>query len=251
VRILREAQRRKFELPDMMLMPYLIAFLNRDEQGMRSALAAAKQKPEAEDWITHAESLVEAYNGHMPEARTLSRRAVDLARQSHQDERAALYLAAAAVRESFLGGADEARRLAKEALGLSTNRDVEYGAAFALVKSGFPAEAEPLIADLEERFPEDSFVKFTYVPVLRALIAIGRRQPATALALLEPAVPYELGIPGSWAGFFGDMYPAYVRGEAYRAAGETTKAAAEFQKIKGHPALVFADPVARAVEASH
>jgi tetratricopeptide (TPR) repeat protein len=251
VRIFREAQRRKFELPEMMLMPYLMAFISGDAQGMQSALAAAKQKPEAEDWITHAESLVEAYNGHLPEARTLSRRAVDLARQTHQDERAALYLAAAAVRESFSGDAAEARRFGKEALSLSTNRDVEYGAAFALVKSGFPAEAEPLIANLEKRFPEDTYVKFTYLPVVRALIAIGRRQPAVALSLLEPATPYELGMPGSWSGFFGSLYPAYVRGEAYLAAGNTAKAGAEFQKIKDHRAVVFADPVARAVEASH
>jgi serine/threonine protein kinase/predicted Zn-dependent protease len=248
VRVFREAQRRKFELPDMMLMPYLMAFINGDAQGMREALAAAKQKPEAEDWITHAESLVEAYNGRLPEARTLSRRAVDLARQSHQDERAALYLAAAAVRESFLGDAAEASRLSNEALRLSTNRDVEYGAAFALVKSGFPAEAEPHIANLESAFPEDTYVKFTYLPVLRALIAVHRRQPAVALALLEPAMPYELGIPGSWSGFYGCLYPAYVRGEAYRAAGDAAKAEAEFQKVKDHPAVVFADPVARALQ---
>jgi len=248
VRVFREAKRRKFELPDMMLMPYLISFINKDAQGMREALAAAKQKPEAEDWITHAESLVEAYNGRLDKARTLSRRAVDLARQSHQEERAALYLAAAAVRESFLGDAAEARRLGKEALNLSANRDVEYGAAFALVKSGFPAEAEPLIARLESGFPEDTYVKFTYLPVLRALIAVGRGQPAAALALLEPATPYELGIPGSWNGFFGSLYPAYVRGEAYRAAGDSAKAAAEFQKIKDHPAVVFADPVVRALQ---
>jgi hypothetical protein len=119
----------------------LIAFIKGDTQGMRASLATAKQKPEAEDWITHAESLVEAYNGHLPEARTLSRRAVDLSRQSDQNERAAPYLAAAAVREAFLGNTAEAHRLGKEALSLSTNRDVEYGAAFAFVKAGFPTEA--------------------------------------------------------------------------------------------------------------
>jgi len=154
------------------------------------------------------------------------------------------------VRESFLGDSAEARGLAKEALSLSTNRDVAYGAAFAFVKSGSPAEAEPLIADLEKRFPEDSYVKFTYVPVVRGLIAIGRREPAVALALLEPAVPYELGITGSWNGFYGSLYPAYVRGEAYRALGDAAKSAAEFQKIKDHRAVVFADPLARAVHTS-
>ena len=243
VRVFREAQRRKFELPEMMVMPYYIAFLNGDAQAMQSAAAAAKRKPESEDWITHAESAVAAYNGRLPEARTLSRRAVDLARQSHQDERAALYLAAAAVRESFLGDAAEARRVAKQALTLSTNRDVQYGAAFALAKSGFPAEAEPLLANLEHRFPEDTYVKFTYLPVVRGLIAVRKQQPTAALGLLEAAAPYELGIPGSWVGFFGSLYPAYVRGEAYLAAGDSSRAAAEFQKIIANRAVVFVDPV--------
>jgi hypothetical protein len=57
-------------------------------------------------------------------------------------------------------------------------------------------------------------------------------------------------MPGSWNGFFGGLYPAYVRGEAYLAAGDAAKAAAEFQKIKDHPAVVFADPVARALQTS-
>ena len=243
LRVFREAQRRKFEMPDLMIMPYYIAFLNGDAQAMQSTAAAAKQKPESEDWITHAESVVAAYNGRLPEARTLTRRAADLARQSHQDERAALYLAAAAVRESFLGDAAEARHAAREALTLSTNRDVQYGAAFALAKSGFPAEAEPLLANLERRFPEDTYVKFIYLPVVRGLIAVRKQQPVAALRLLEAAAPYELGIPGSWAGFFGNLYPAYVRGEAYLAAGDSPRAAIEFQKIITNRAVVFADPV--------
>jgi len=247
VRAFEEARRRGFEATDMLLLPYAIAFLKGDAQGMKAALAVGKQKPETEDWITHAESLVEAYKGNMEESRRLSRRAVGLARQSHQDERAALYMAGAAVREAFLGDAVEAQHLAREALLVKNNRDVAYGAAFAFVKSGAPAEAEPLMADLEKSFPEDSFVKFTYVPVIRAMIAIGKHQPAVALSLLEPSLPYELGVPGSWSGFYGCMYPTHVRGEAYLAAGDRAKAAAEFKKIKDHPAVVLFDPLGKAV----
>ena len=39
------------------------------------------------------------------------------------------------------------------------------------------------------------------------------------------------------------MYPAYVRGEAYRAEGKRKEAAAEFQKFVDHPGIVIADPV--------
>jgi hypothetical protein len=55
-----------------------------------------------------------------------------------------------------------------------------------------------------------------------------------------------LGTPGSWFGFFGHIYPAYVRGEGYLAAHRGAEAASEFQKILVHPGLVFSDPVGAA-----
>jgi tetratricopeptide (TPR) repeat protein len=44
-------------------------------------------------------------------------------------------------------------------------------------------------------------------------------------------------------GFFGGLYPAYVRGQRYLALGQGDKAAAEFQKIIDHPGVVYADSV--------
>ena len=52
------------------------------------------------------------------------------------------------------------------ALELSKDREVEYGAAFALALSGDSSHAEALADDLENRFPEDSSVRFSYLPVL-------------------------------------------------------------------------------------
>jgi len=39
------------------------------------------------------------------------------------------------------------------------------------------------------------------------------------------------------------LYPTYVRGEAFLAAGQGSPAAAEFQKILDHPGLMLNDPV--------
>ena len=54
----------------------------------------------------------------------------------------------------------------------------------------------------------------------------------------------------SWAcraaasiGFFGALYPVYVRGEAYLAAHQGAEAAAEFQKILDHRGIVVSDPI--------
>jgi hypothetical protein len=53
-----------------------------------------------------------------------------------------------------------------------------------------------------------------------------------------------LGFPGStYVGFFGGLYPIYVRGQAYMAAHQGVEAAAEFQRIVDHPGIVFSDPV--------
>ena len=46
------------------------------------------------------------------------------------------------------------------------------------------------------------------------------------------AIPYDFAMPGTaFFAKFGGLYPAYVRGEAYLAAGRGQEAAAEFQKI--------------------
>src|SRR5207249_7513933 len=117
------------------------------------------------------------------------------------------------------------------ALALSRGRDVEYGVALALALSRDSSQSQALADDLEKRFPEDTFVKFNYLPALRALLALNRSEPSTAIELLQIASAYELGVPASTFAFFGTLYPVYVRGEAYLAAHQGTEAAVEFQKI--------------------
>jgi Tfp pilus assembly protein PilF len=47
----------------------------------------------------------------------------------------------------------------------------------------------------------------------------------------------------SFFGFFGGLYPAYLRGEGYLALHRWRQAKMEFQKILDHPGLVVADPI--------
>jgi hypothetical protein len=68
--------------------------------------------------------------------------------------------------------------------------------------------------------------------------------PSKAIELLQIAVPYELGTPRSAIhGFFGALYPVYIRGLVYLAAHQGAEAAAEFQKIVDHRGIVTSDPV--------
>ena len=169
---------------------------------------------------------------------------MDLAKQSAHRERAALFDTGPALWEAFLGNAPAARRKAADALELSRDREVEYGTAVALAVAGDSGRSQTIAADLERRFPEDTAVQFSYLPVLRALLALNHGEPAKAIELLQLAVPYELGAPPSaFFGFFGALYPAYVRGEAYLAAHQGVYAAAEFQKILDRRGVVINDPI--------
>jgi tetratricopeptide (TPR) repeat protein len=110
--------------------------------------------------------------------------------------------------------------------------------------SGEAAKSQALAADLERRFPEDTCIRFNYLPVLRARFALNHGDALQALTLLQAAVPYELGVPrSSVSGQFGALYPAYMRGEAYLAARQGAKAAVEFQKILDHRGIVGSDPI--------
>jgi tetratricopeptide (TPR) repeat protein len=94
-----------------------------------------------------------------------------------------------------------------------------------------------------KRIPEDTTVQFNYLPTLRAKLALMHSNPQQALNDLELAAPYELGLPA--IGFYNwpNLYPAYVRGEAYLAARQGNQAAAEFQKILDHRGIVLNEPI--------
>src|SRR5262245_46436088 len=73
-----------------------------------------------------------------------------------------VYRPARAVWEAVYGNAAEGKRSATEALEPSKGREVQYATGLALAFSGESSRSEVLAGDLEKRFPEDAFVKFTY-----------------------------------------------------------------------------------------
>ena len=243
-KIFQQASERKVLIPEMLEQRYDLAFLRGDKAEMERQVALAKGKSGAEAWMSDHEALVLAYSGHLQEARRMSGRAVDLAHQPDQREEAALLETGATLWDAFFGKASAARQGAKEALKLSKGRDVEYGAALALALSGDSSPAQTLADDLGKRFPEDTSVRISYMPSLRALLALNRGEPSKAIEVLQAAAPYELGVPLSWLiGSFGALYPVYVRGEAFLKAHQSAEAATEFQKILDHRGIVGPDPI--------
>jgi tetratricopeptide (TPR) repeat protein len=244
--LLREASERKIKVIEFSLLRYFIAFLRNDDTAMEMESAQRKAELEAQGSFEHQEALTLAYQGRLSEANMLSARAVNLARQGGLVGRAAIFEGAAAAWNALFGNRTEALRSAAAALSLFRSRDADYGPAFALALLNESAQARDVAAELAQRYPQDTSVQFSYLPVLRALEALNENNAAKALEITHAAAPYDLAVPGTayFTGcFFGALYPVYVRGLAYSRLGRPNEAAAEFQKIVNHPSITLNDPI--------
>jgi tetratricopeptide (TPR) repeat protein len=242
---LQRVSERKLEIPESLPLRYIIAALKGDQGQMDQAAGRAKGMRQAEHWMAHEEALALARSGRLQAARRSSNRAMDLAVQEGDREMSAAYQAARAVWEAVYGNTGEGNRDTMAVLELSKGRDVEYAAGLALAFAGGSSRSEALAEDLYKRFPEDTFVKFTYVPVLRALSALEHGKPTDSVERLHVALQYELAVNGlnfnRW--YLGGLHSAYVRGEAFTAAHRYAEAASEFQKILDHRGIVGLDPI--------
>jgi tetratricopeptide (TPR) repeat protein len=202
---------------------------------MAKQVAWSAGKPGVEDALLSLEAGTAAYSGRIAEARKFSRRAVTLAETVGQKEVAAAYESTAAVREGLFGNTVQARQGAVAALTVSNGRDVQFLAALALALSGDMLRAQALADDLAKRFPADTIVQFSFLPRIRAQLALNQNQAPKAVEVLQAVLPYELGT--------GAGLPIYMRGEAYLAAHQHIEAAAEFQKILDHRGIVVNEPI--------
>lgn len=237
---LQRAVDRKLDGPTLAVMRYQIAFLKGDHAGMDREVTRAKGTS-AEHSLSGQYANVLAYSGRLQAANQIAQRAADLAQKAEDRESAARAETGIAVRDAFCGDAPGARSHALAALTLSSGREVQYGAALSLALAGDSSRAEALAADLEKRFPGDTSVQFSYLPVIRAGLLL-QKSPQRAIEALQTAAPYELGEPRStFYGYFGALYPVYLRGVAYLAAHQGPAAAVEFQKILDHRGIVLDD----------
>jgi eukaryotic-like serine/threonine-protein kinase len=127
--------------------------------------------------------------------------------------------------ESYVGNYALARELCRQAGQASEDSvDAFDYCAKALGEAGEAARAEVLAAKKDRLHPEDTRNLKMCLPEIRSIIERKRGNAVKAVELLAPVVQYEQGtseIP-------------YNRATAYLAAGESRKAAAEFEKIIGY-----------------
>ena len=238
----REARARNLDgsLGDVL---YEIAFYRNDAAEMaRQADRAAHKLGEA-DLFLALEADTAAYSGHLQKARELSLRAAQSAQQEQEKEVATTYLAVSAFREGLFGNVAVARQQTPDLGAGPLGRDLGFAVALAFSYAGDAKRAQAVAERLNKQFPEDTILQFNYLPALRGKLGLLRANPQDALHSLNVAVPYELGLPALSFYNWPNLYPVYVRGEAYLAAHQGREAAAEFQKILDHRGIVLNEPI--------
>jgi len=218
---------------------YEIAFYRNDSAEMERQVASVGGKTGQEDLLLELDADTEAYYGHLERARELSRRAAASAERAGQKETATDYRAVSALREALFGNAARARQIFTVARG----RESAFAAAIGLAYIGETRHAQVVADDLNRRFTQDTTMQFNYLPAVRAKVALNRTNPQDALQVLEAAEPYELGLQSRSFYNWPNLYPVYVRGEAYLHAHQGHEAAAEFQKILDHRGIVLNEPI--------
>ena len=234
----QQAQARKLDNYLIHQDLYALAFLRTDSQAMAEQQRWFMGKPEENDGLALA-SDTEAYAGHLHKARELTKQSIDSAIRADSKETGAIWEEIAAQREAAFGNATDAKQEAAQGLKLyPVSQGVEVEAALAFAMAGDTTRAESLAQDLNQRFPLDTQMQSLWLPSIRAQLALNKKNPAPVLYTLQPASPIELGSIA-----FGNntscLYPTYIHGQAYLAAGQGSGAADEFQKILDHSGIVW------------
>ncbi len=233
-----QAQTLHIDSPLIHAYLYYADFVRRDAVGMEIESKQLMGKPGWEDSMLYFEADTAAYAGQFVKARELMRRATESAQNADERETAATYQAISAVHDAVVGNTGVAKQQIQAALALSQGKEVEAVSAIALALIGESEQSRRIADKLNKQFPEDTTMQFNYLPTIRAAAGLRKGDAEKAVQALAPAVPYELGRgPQVW------LYPIYLRGEAYLAAGQGMAAAAEFQTILNHPGVVLNEPI--------
>ncbi|MGZ4732751.1 MAG: protein kinase domain-containing protein [Terriglobales bacterium] len=218
---------------------YAAAFIGQDSQGMAEQAAWFRSQPDSEHFGMALHSDTQAYSGHLNKARDLTRQAIASAVRTDSRENAAIWQDNQALREAAFGNLAEARRNAEAALKLEPgSQSVQLEAALGLAMAGENARAESLARDLDHHFPLDTQVQSLWLPAIQAQLEFNRKNPAAAIDRLEASTRIDLG-QVQFINNISCLYPVYIRGRAYLAAGKGSEAAAEFQKILDHSGIVW------------
>jgi serine/threonine protein kinase/predicted Zn-dependent protease len=225
-RMYEQAKGQGVEAGEITRIAYLLAFVEGDNPTMAQMVDLLEHQPGYENAAVLARAQSKTYYGQVRDSRSLFQVLLDTAQREKKNDTVGTIHAGMAVDDALLGFTARSQQHAEVA-----SRYGAEGAALAFALAGNSSEALRLSKPLTARAESDPNLRNVRLPELAAVIEINRRNPTRAIELLEPVKRYEQGwIDSYWA--------AYLRGQAYLAAGQGTEAAQEFQKVIDHRGLV-------------
>jgi tetratricopeptide (TPR) repeat protein len=240
--VLKQASDRKMHTDFLLQVNYWDSFLRNDQAEMQRAVDQSAGLPGARGRLLSEQASTDAYRGEFDKSIAASANAATQLEKEGDKASAAVVLACAAVWMSEVGSPQKAQSLMAQARKLDDSKEVRTLDALVAANSGNPAMTLDISEALDKQSPSATFVQKYWLPVLRARVAIDQGDPRKAIQLLSPALATETAITDEFSA--SSLYPAYVRGQAYLLMDDGGAAAAEFQKLTGHPGLVLNIPLA-------
>jgi hypothetical protein len=114
-----------------------------------------------------------------------------------------------------------ARAEVAEALTYSRDNFTMERGSRALALCGAAVDAERLLDELARNLPEATLTLHVARPLTTAMLALARGNPQQALTALDAIHPYD-NVPSA------ELWPRYLRGQAYMQMKDGARAAAEF-----------------------
>jgi len=233
--VLAEADKRKLRTDELLQLRYWRAFLLHDNAEMQRFMLQTSDIPGAESLLFSTQANTEAYFGHFRKAHALSDLAAELMEHEGTNEAAANCLAEAAVRDAEAGASRPALESLSRAMKLSHGQEVLTLSALIMARTGHFKRAQATIDQLDKEYPSNTLIQRYWLPTIRAEMELQRGNPSKAVDILDAVAPFELAFPATLS--VPSLYPVYIRGQAYLAAGNGNQAGAQFQKIIDHPGM--------------
>jgi DNA-binding winged helix-turn-helix (wHTH) protein/Flp pilus assembly protein TadD len=233
-KLLDQWQQKGSLTPFQVMLRYRIAFIENDSATMEQL---GRKTPENDVPSVHLRMELAFLRGDFGKLRSLSETVVDQQRQTKRMQNVSQELAYHAAEESSVGNVVLARKLCRHAE--EAGNDSSLGlmkCAKALGDAGDVVQAEALAMKLDRLFPEDTLQQKILLPVIRSIIERKRGNFAKAVDLLAPVTQYP------------NVVVFYYRAQAYAAAGDHAKAAADFETVidrRGWPDWEVFAPVAQ------
>ena len=227
-RALQEAEAHNLTSPYFYYLGYYLAFLEQDSARMQKFYAWGQGRPSVEDWFLAGHAGIEAYYGHMRNARQLEQQAVDSALRSDRRYAAADCARQYALMAAWTGNAGQARESASQGLKIAALP----GMALPLAVIGDSLEARKWITAGNQTYPPTDGYWRLDASLAEAVLALAAANSRDALARLE-------GLPAPPVRF--DTRVSFVRAQALLRLGESDAAAREYSNILENRYLVLLD----------